>query len=513
MADKVEENETKFHGDMFGGEIPFTASVTFDELDEENNSKRMSAELAKLSNQSQALTSSVISNPEIENKPLAIMEIANGFIERVQRVSVNKSQPLTDFVANKVADVNKAEFKTEGGIKFPASDFAFTPDKEKPSTWKLRLAQDKPGNITRSQLGAAAAALSPGGFRGNRVKLPSEAVSGVKSRIRKEYKKLGIKPDDIPASVKQQASVNIWKSESGRYHWLTLYSNAYRDVDNPPEIISHQSHIDNNKAINDGSWSMPELWLWHIPYPVGKATYHNYNEKSRFAVAAGMFDSNKGHIAEALIKSEWDGVSHGMPKNEIKRDDDDKTILTRHRTKEISILPLNKAANRLTFNIIGGTKMQMKDDVKNALETLLGSDEVANIEAALSDTKEVETEQVQKVEVVKPEPEPDEDVQDGELPLTRTEVVEALKAVIEPLQSEIQTLKSQLAKKQDPEPAPGNELLKLLQATSVIGKEAARVDGRTTLAKEKPMEPKADRSPGLLGLFDEMVEQNKAVVQ
>ena len=198
-----------------------------------------------------------------------------------------------------------------------------------------------------------------------------------------------------------------------------------------------------------------------------------------------------------------------MPKNEIKREDEDKTILTRHRTKEISILPLNKAANKLTFNIIGGTKMQMKDDIKDALSTLLGVDEVANIEAALSDTKET-TEQVEKVETVEPVKKV---VSDEEIPLTRAEIAEALKAVIEPLQTEIKTLKTQLATKQEPESTPGNELLKLLQATSIIGKEAAKVDGRTALAKEQPAEPKETTSAGLLGLFDGMVEQNKAVMQ
>ena len=94
----------------------------------------------------------------------------------------------------------QAVMKTEDGNEYPASCYAYVPDEEKTSTWKLRMCAVGTTEITREQLGAAAAAFSPGGFRGQKVQLPSE--DEVKAKIRSEYKKLGVEEDEIPESVK-----------------------------------------------------------------------------------------------------------------------------------------------------------------------------------------------------------------------------------------------------------------------------------------------------------------------
>ena len=91
--------------------------------------------------------------------------------------------------------------KTEDGVVYPAAAFAYTPDLDKPSGWKLRLWEDLEKKVTKKQLGAAAAAFSPGGFRGNRVQLPANAVAGVKAKIRAAYRRLGVATEDIPKSV------------------------------------------------------------------------------------------------------------------------------------------------------------------------------------------------------------------------------------------------------------------------------------------------------------------------
>ncbi len=91
--------------------------------------------------------------------------------------------------------------KTEDGVVYPAAAFAYTPDLDKPSGWKLRLWEDPEKKVTKKQLGAAAAAFSPGGFRGNRVQLPANAVAGVKAKIRAAYRRLGVAAEDIPKSV------------------------------------------------------------------------------------------------------------------------------------------------------------------------------------------------------------------------------------------------------------------------------------------------------------------------
>lgn len=95
--------------------------------------------------------------------------------------------------------------QTDAGTKFPASDFAFVPDKNKPSTWKLRLTASPGGAPDPRFVGAAAAALSPGGHRGKKVQLPSDAVAGVKAKVRAAWRKANPDKDAsaMPDSIKK----------------------------------------------------------------------------------------------------------------------------------------------------------------------------------------------------------------------------------------------------------------------------------------------------------------------
>ncbi len=102
----------------------------------------------------------------------------------------------------------QAVMKTEDGEKFPAKAFAFVPDAEKPSTWKIRLWESPAKKVTRRQLGAAAAAFSPGGFRGQRVQIPTGDVAKVKAKVRAGYRSLGITDKNIPRSVKESESMS-----------------------------------------------------------------------------------------------------------------------------------------------------------------------------------------------------------------------------------------------------------------------------------------------------------------
>jgi len=105
-------------------------------------------------------------------------------------------------------------FKTEGGVRYPKEAYAYVPDAAMPSTWKLRL-WDKEKELTRKQIGAAAASFSPGGFRGQKVKLPREDVALVKSKIRAAYRKLGAKKDEIPRWIREGEEMRNYVNENG----------------------------------------------------------------------------------------------------------------------------------------------------------------------------------------------------------------------------------------------------------------------------------------------------------
>jgi len=98
--------------------------------------------------------------------------------------------------------------KTEDGIEFPKEAYLYVPDAEKSSTWKLRIWEDLETKVTKTQLGRAAAAFSPGGFRGNKVELPPEDVKGVKDKLKSLYKELGVENKDMPKYLNETKEVH-----------------------------------------------------------------------------------------------------------------------------------------------------------------------------------------------------------------------------------------------------------------------------------------------------------------
>ena len=101
--------------------------------------------------------------------------------------SVSDDDP-TGITLYSLADDQTFAEKTDGGLKYPISAYAYTPDPESPSTWKLRLWETPEKGITARQVGAAIAALGKG-FRGNKVEIPSEDLKKVKSKVLSAWKK------------------------------------------------------------------------------------------------------------------------------------------------------------------------------------------------------------------------------------------------------------------------------------------------------------------------------------
>lgn len=98
--------------------------------------------------------------------------------------------------------------KTEDGQEFPASDYAYVPDPDRPSTWKLRLTSRPGGPPDPRIVGMAVAALGPG-FRGNRVEIPPEDLPAVKRRVRAAWLRAHPDkgPDDLPDVLRESDAV------------------------------------------------------------------------------------------------------------------------------------------------------------------------------------------------------------------------------------------------------------------------------------------------------------------
>lgn len=104
-----------------------------------------------------------------------------------------------------ISDKTAQEYqtKTEDGRPFPPGDYAYVPDRERPSTWKLRLTSTPGGPPDPRIVGAAVAALGPG-FRGQKVQIPSADLAAVKRKVRAAWRRAhpDASPEDVPAVIR-----------------------------------------------------------------------------------------------------------------------------------------------------------------------------------------------------------------------------------------------------------------------------------------------------------------------
>jgi hypothetical protein len=230
------------------------------------------------------------------------------------------------------------------------------------------------------------------------------------------------KGSDTSEMVSTDRLFTIWKDAiTGEYRWLGVYSNKFRDDDSPAEILAEEAHLRFIERVEKGRLEYPDLYVWHIPVPVGKADLLAYDDAG-FSIAAGTVEED---FALALMKTSEDlAMSHGMPAAEIRRDETDKTVITDYVSTEVSVLPRWAAANKMTdFYVLDEEEAKMAiipDEKRQQVANLLGDDLTSQLEAGLearSDkalaegiefkeddqpaeetAEEVETEEVEEVE-------------------------------------------------------------------------------------------------------------------
>lgn len=122
-----------------------------------------------------------------------------------------------------------APTKTVDGKGYPASDWAYVPDPEKPSTWKLRLTAEPGGDPDPRIVGAAAAALGPG-YRGQKVQLPDGVRSAVVARVRAAWRKANPETEDkdMPEGIAKSIIADevveaIAKADTSQFHGATTF--------------------------------------------------------------------------------------------------------------------------------------------------------------------------------------------------------------------------------------------------------------------------------------------------
>lgn len=406
--------------------------TSFDEFDQMMTAQEQADKIWNLNGVFRRIIDNIVYSMDVKDKVAALSSAVEDYAGRLKQLSSDTVDEMKAAMGFK-----KAQVKQENGMDFYAKDYAFVPNPELPSTWKLRLSES-PGKITVAQLGRAAAALSPGGFRGNRVEIPASALSAIKRRIRYEYQKLGVPPAKIPPSVREDTSKQgfmVWK-DGEIYRWLAVYSNYFRDDDFPAEILSQKAHVAFHQAVEDGLFDYPELWHWHKPGTrFGKAEHLSYVDG--FALAAGTIDKGHEDEAEALMGVPFElGVSHGMPLKWIVRNAADPTVIDFYVSTEISVLPKEAAANKHTgFVLLGHQEtdpMPLTAKQRDYFKLILSEDQLASLEKNLQDESEIAA-QVEGRDSKETSDPPAETEPPAGVPVTSEGVAEAVAAVMEPL--------------------------------------------------------------------------------
>lgn len=324
-----------------------------------------------------------------------------------------------------------------------------------------------------------------------------------------------------PELEPEAGEFTVWK-EAGQMHWLAVYSNNYRDDDHPPEIISKAAHQDFVDAVDAGEWPAPELWYWHIPGArLGSTQFVAFDADSGMSLAAGTIDKGLEPVVER-IQATPHLVSHGMPVSELRRDESDGSVIVRYRSRELSLLPAEAAANKHTAYLIKeGEGMNIPQEKLDKLAELgFDASEIAakleqgqeEAKAEERESKELEPEEVEvkgeaveskddvanaTEETIEVEPESEQ----TRIMISSADLAEAVASVIRPYLDEIKEIKdtvAELSKPPEPEPEAENKALDLTPAASlamliksaVIGQEEAVVDGRKT-RHDAPKETKA----------------------
>jgi len=337
--------------------------------------------------------------------------------------------------------------------------------------------------------------------------------------------------DKLPKKKEaHESGLMIWK-EGNRYRWMSIYTNKFRDEDSPPEILAEAGHEQFVKEVDGGIHPYPELWHWHTPGTRwGVSDMMHFDKETGFMVASGMVDI--GHEAEAeaiMAMDEPIKTSHGMPEEFIKREDEDKTIITNYVSREISDLPARYAANQLTgFRILKEVEEKMIPEEKKAYLRKAGltDEKIGEIELEM-DAKAKEAEGLEFKEadkIVEPTETPAKVEEPGveEVPVyaTREEVAAALTETVQPLVSAITAIAEGMQELKKSDETKIAKVAGGIPAASIgaiiardfraIGSEKTKLDGRTTEAKDGPLETDPTRAKTHIKFIDDMISEEES---
>lgn len=173
--------------------------------------------------------------------------------------------------------------------------------------------------------------------------------------------------------------------DGGEYYLMCIFTNRYRDRDvhSAPhkggEILSGDAHAKYMSILDANPDMAPQLWSLHIPGTERKNRAHWWDYDGHFCYAEFKLDTEEASGISAFVKEYTPGLSHGFF---VLKYDEKEAVIEEYFTYEISILPLEWAANQWTTIEMTRKELEMKlsPERRAALVKLHGEDFVKGIE-------------------------------------------------------------------------------------------------------------------------------------
>jgi hypothetical protein len=324
----------------------------------------------------------------------------------------NTPNPMPVYIVEPdVDETDSGQMSIAGKASKSPDDYAYVPDKNLPSTWKLPINDEKHARL-------ALAAISSNPPHGNRAQIPADAMPGVRKKIeaairkfvtdKKEVQKLlGGKSlidqflDFINGGEKAEASTDVADgfkvSPDGR--WRAWWTNNAKDL--VKENFSAKSIDAYIARVDKGIVPYPELWYKHLPVRMGKADAVARIGYMTFATGT-FYDTPIGQKAKAYYLAEQAAGhpktnSHGFlyPTN-LKSNG----VYHAFNTFEITVLDPGEEANPYTLFEVKTMFAKVSEDSKKfeELVKIFGKEEVEKL-VNFGETKSRELEQTPGVDL------------------------------------------------------------------------------------------------------------------
>jgi hypothetical protein len=325
----------------------------------------------------------------------------------------------------------------------------------------------------------------------------------------KDASEKGAEIEDNTTEMKSNGLFTIWKDEAtGKYQWLGVYSNKFRDDDSPiAEILAEDAHLRFIERVEKGELAYPDLYVWHIPSPIGKANLLAYDDAG-FSIASGEIEED---FAIAFQNTSEDlAMSHGMPSSEVRRDKSDPTVITDYVSTEISVLPRWAAANKMTdFYVLNEEEVKMAiipNDKRQQVADLLGEDLTDQLEVSLASRSDKAI--VDGVEF-KEEDQPTEEAAEE----TETEGTEMKTEAVE--EEKVDTAEEQVAEAED-EADESESVEETEESVEEVEEPVSEPEVDAAVeeaANEEPVLRKSEVAEALAFVVEAMTAQNKQLAE